>query len=975
MKKKIMSRMLFAALVLGTVGIVSSCKDYDDDISNLQKQIDVNSEAIAANSKAIDQINSLITDGSFIQSVVKNGSGVIITLSNGKSYEITNGENGKDAVVWTIGEDGYWYQDGSKTGYYALGKDGANGKDGTNGTNGKDGANGKDGENGKDGADGIYYYPNPDTGNFDIYNGDGTFKESTTISWRASGSNVITAVMDKNDLKLYGVQTEDGVKTFTIALSNNLRGFVFEPIDGYVDGIPAIRVTSFSYNALSLRNKDSQNETTAAAGKATVVNPTTYAYYHVNPANANVEDLKKLFFVVKSDVDYTTTRARLTGASSDFGVTPEFVSFENGILKVKVDVTGTPATNEKISVVALQTQKSNGEDVTSDYATVFKKDMADLRLADKKKFAASPSVDYHFRRFVNTTDAEAGISSNTIWQLDEDMETIDLTMPYNEKLDLTEYVEAHELSTPNHSIADLERLGMTINYELMKGYKIGSNNTDQAEYVTLSEGVLAVKSEYGTSAIDRTPIVRVTLNHGSEIVKVAYVKVRIVRKGIAPVAKQYELQANPFNFNCGSEGKNTTTYQQMSKYIYASLNMSKTEFHSYYTYFEDRAESEDVGTVQEINTGDNSSQEGTHVLEWTISEQELWEHAGETVTNVVRYYTSQGSQTYVEIKLTSTIASLKKHYNVESSQFITNYWNESLTEAKFNVRVPQTTSDRNSSNCVFVNDLNSPFITNDLGVLKLDNAITKFVYKFCPDMAGSKNIGGKTYNFVVSADGFKLLVGGETIAEIKNDNTSGPANTIEYNKNSAIAKTLLNTGQMYVLIKATGYACEDVNKPISITFNGLDHFRANYIRPVDITKLAADNFIDGVDVGEKGSFIKLEDLISPSDWRGRAFSSYANYWDFYGPFSVTFDRNDAECDLNGVRGKVPAQMELNLVGAGTMGTGGNTKTSAYGFITYKNNGTTVNSPFNIFVKVTVSYGWGDLKTDWITVPVNTTIGQ
>ncbi len=39
-----------------------------------------------------------------------------------------------------------------------------------------------DGKDGTDGKDGVYYYPNPETGCFDIYNADGTFKEEATTS-------------------------------------------------------------------------------------------------------------------------------------------------------------------------------------------------------------------------------------------------------------------------------------------------------------------------------------------------------------------------------------------------------------------------------------------------------------------------------------------------------------------------------------------------------------------------------------------------------------------------------------------------------------------------------------------------------------------------------------------------------------------------------------------------------------------------
>ena len=40
MNKKFLSVILFSALMVGTAGTFTSCKDYDDDIENLQGQID-----------------------------------------------------------------------------------------------------------------------------------------------------------------------------------------------------------------------------------------------------------------------------------------------------------------------------------------------------------------------------------------------------------------------------------------------------------------------------------------------------------------------------------------------------------------------------------------------------------------------------------------------------------------------------------------------------------------------------------------------------------------------------------------------------------------------------------------------------------------------------------------------------------------------------------------------------------------------
>ena len=281
MSKRFFSSLLVGLLFfLGTASMFTSCKDYDDDIERLQEQID-------KNAKAIDQLNNLITDGSVIKEVRKTSNGIEVVMSNGNTYTITNGT---DAVVWTIGDDGYWYKDGQKTDYYAIGKDGANGINGTNGTNGT---------NGKDGKDGIYYVPNPETGCWDIYNGDGTLKEHSNISWKATSSNVITAVMDGSDLKLYNVMLGEGYTNVTVALSNALRGFVFKP-EIYVDGVPAIRVSSFGYRALSASGKDSPYEKYNEGGDSVFITPKVYAYYHVNPTNANVEDLKNLTLDRKS---------------------------------------------------------------------------------------------------------------------------------------------------------------------------------------------------------------------------------------------------------------------------------------------------------------------------------------------------------------------------------------------------------------------------------------------------------------------------------------------------------------------------------------------------------------------------------------------------------------------------------------------------------------------------------------------------
>ena len=84
MKKRIFGILLMGAMVVASMSMFTSCKDYDDDINELRSLID-------KNAKAIDQINTLITQGSVITGVTKTSNGVTITLSNGQTYEVTNG--------------------------------------------------------------------------------------------------------------------------------------------------------------------------------------------------------------------------------------------------------------------------------------------------------------------------------------------------------------------------------------------------------------------------------------------------------------------------------------------------------------------------------------------------------------------------------------------------------------------------------------------------------------------------------------------------------------------------------------------------------------------------------------------------------------------------------------------------------------------------------------------------------------------
>ena len=1003
------------ALTIASVSTFTSCKDYDDDISGLQSQID-------QLKKTIDEINSQITAGSILTDVVKNDNGITVKLSNGKTYDITNGKDGKAGSVVKI-VDGVWYIDDVSTGLNAKGDkgdkgdpgtpgtNGTNGTDGKDGTNGTDGKDGTNGTNGTDGKDGAYYLPKED-GYF--YKVDGNTETKTGIMWKTASNDAITAVMGEEDLKLGHVLKSDGTYgEYTISLSSNLRGIVFMK-DGdsraYVDGVPAIRISSFEYKALSAgATKDKETEKWTE-GDTKVVNPETYAYYHVNPANASEEQLKNLIFALEANGDFIKSRAN---ASKDFAAKPEFVEFKDGVLKVKVNVTGTPATKEKITTVALQAQRKNGETVTSDYVTIFKKDMDPLYLADVEKINKSTPEDYHYRRGtvgINQKDAEAGakVKGYLVWSKDaQKKEVVDTVVAYNGQLDLSTFVGVHQKSSTGCSVVkDLTPLGMSIKYEVVKNYILGDNKTDQKDFVTVTEdGIVTPKvfNTTGQAAIDRTPIVRVSLMNGSNVVQVAYVKIKIVKPSeIKPAKDPIPLTVDEFKFVCKKNGVSETTVEQINVQLYNKLGMSKNEFHKAYPFFTDCTHVKaDVGTVK---AKEETDAEGgmTYLYTWTIENEDLWKHAGEEVSNEIVFKNAATNATdSVVVVLKSKIKGVKKTYNVwktkgevpagENAHYYAEYWNATKEYAKLNVQTPNE-NETDASKCLFVSDLNAPFYNKD-GQLYLDESITNLQYFFCTGtdgVAAIKDINGTKVTFTVSADGLELhasakvgdvIYTNELIATINNAEATGVydvkrKNSIVLNKESELAKYLLNTNKLYTFIGAKANVCGEPTKEVSITFDGKDHFQANFIRPINITTNANDNFIDGVDFGEKGSFITIEDLISPSDWRidaktgkNRLFKDHKTYWDFYGPFTVEALIDEAKCDLNGELQDVPATIVLAQSDATSMG-GANSK---YGFITYRNNGAGVQNAFNLYIPVKVKYGWGEIVTDPIKVNVATTI--
>ena len=114
MRKKYLSALLFGALLFASAGTFTSCKDYDDDINNLQNQITANADAIKA-------LQELVNNGDYVTKVAKNADGnLVFTFSKSGDQVITLDEEQVGDVLSINAETGELIKNGEPTGWFAT---------------------------------------------------------------------------------------------------------------------------------------------------------------------------------------------------------------------------------------------------------------------------------------------------------------------------------------------------------------------------------------------------------------------------------------------------------------------------------------------------------------------------------------------------------------------------------------------------------------------------------------------------------------------------------------------------------------------------------------------------------------------------------------------------------------------------------------------------------------------------------------
>ena len=976
----------------------------------------------------VSKIQGQIDKGAILTGVSPVENGVKLTLSNGDSYTITNGKDGakgadgaagtpgtpgKDADIWKIGDDGYWYKNDAKTDWKAVGTDGAAGAAGTAGTAGKDGK---------------YYVPNPQTGTFFVYGDGDKDAYDSGVSYLASG--IITATWTKDVLTLNGVKNEAG-EQIVINLTTDLKALVFSP-EYYYQGIEAFEMATYKFKPKTVKavDPDGNYKTDAPTTASTFFNyaPDMTASYFLNPANAKVEDKAELFSFISADKKYVT---RGTEPKRDFRVEKVDLS-KSGMVTVHTKYNGdavkTIAADNQVTVLALQYKGVNGT-VTSDFAAVRATAYTDLQL----NLASVP----HDCNHLYATAAEA---INHAAQAN---------LKYNDDkgIDLRELINTDRvyeggacLGWDKNAKEDLvKQAGFKYSFELV-GYHKGLNETSQSAHAAIAADGYTMRAQmpdggnqqpYGYSAekannlqnpatMNREPLVRVILTDtvNNKIASVGYLKFKITDKDTQDQQQVFPMATvtTPYTIDCDDNNvmKQNLKWFDIEEQIIAQLSLSKTQFETTYDYEGaaldldqfDKAElnttallpANKIGVVKHTTQDVNGTE--TEVLKWAVNNQQAYAafKAGKTtLTTYIRftkktdatsvakpdYVNSADKYVYVKFTWTPSEINLTPSTAFDNGSKIVSYWygankldaNSGFAEIHGNVEAVGSTD--NLKNGALSDAADDEFVFNISNTLKGNKlAVNEMAAPY--DGLNSKLV--LTYEFVTGHGLYANAAGNAIFTDPLRANLVATLNkttgVVSMKGCSKEAKEKLNayapkTGDVNTLdkvltarVKVVATMCGDIDVPVENK-----EFDVKFIRPISITDATA-KFIDGVTTTAP---LKLTFV----DWRGYNFTGtrvpVANYFTYYGVKSIALDIDNAKTNLNNnwndKLGELTSKIKLDFAAP----TPAQIAAADFGTITYSNNGSTVGT-FQVKIPATVTYDWGELKTEVVVTIEKTQIG-
>ena len=1009
MKRKYFSALLMGALTIASVSTFTSCKDYDDDISSLQSQIDKLNEMVS-------KIQGQIDNGAILTSVTPVENGLKITLNqngNPKDYIITNGKDGakgeagaagapgtpgKDADVWKIGDDGYWYKNDTKTDYKAVGTDGAAGAAGTAGT---PGAPGKDGK---------YYEPNASTGTFWEVNGE--TKRDTGISYVSA--KTLTAIWTEDALTLNNVSGVEGGK-IVINLTSKLLSLVFSP-KAYWEGIETIPVYSFDYNPIELAKADvAKNQIddlgTENSGNHVSIVTDAVASYYLNPSNASVDTKDLSHYSLLLNTADILTRA----TSNDIKITKVDKDNENGMIKVHFGMANGNAlteTNNKVDVAALRYKYTIKKDdkevkdtlVTSDFAALKHFKITDFSI---NKVATEGTVDKQ--------DAACQTLATTASDAVNDVHAPVLTIPYNDEkgIHLDNWMDVHYKLNNQYSLwggqTTINEQNFKLKYELI-GYISPNYDTNESDHATIEGDLFKVKGykddATGRQIIGRTPLVRVTLvdgNSGDAIASVGYIKVEITDINATPETVESDGIKKDYTVGCAGnvlDGVQAITWDEVESKVLAKIDMSKSEFEANYKFvdgiqYKQNAQNgfdvltPSVGTV--VSTTDAVGGHQTNVLKWTVTENEAYQllkKDGDVITIWVKFAPKATARALKDIYVKLSWTAPKVHNTptatIKDSDKKAAAWHKANANTagfdQLHIQVGNAT--QNGATCEFDNlvvasTFNSTLVEIVKNQIKDQYAAlagaASVTYKFAPtaDQSHKTFYGAKSntkYDISVSTDGTTISASAGTVSHELATITAADG-TINVKKNVYTKDILNKYGSVSELADALTFTvladvktCDPASDLINLTNKMFDVkvIKPLFVKSVSVPAMTLNNYSSMTNVPVKFEFVDFNNYTQAKFYANS--NSQVAFKNFYKIASIKKD-GDITTNYSGAWKKIDEDDIKVTYNEGTLAVGGNGVVSDFGTVSLVQVNQSRANGFDVKIPVAITYNWGTLYTN------------
>ena len=690
MNKKFLSVTLFSALMLGTAGTFTSCKDYDDDIKNLQEQLDKKA--------SLEDLNAKVS-----------------TLQTAVDEAKTAAKEAKDKAQEALDKAGSAEGGVSDDDLKDLKKELQDQIDKLASLDAVD----KKIASLKDELKGDFVT-------------DEKLKD-LAAEVDALSAQVMSIIGHRlTSLAVIPTSHINGIAAITLT-TLQYTPQEYKAMAKHADGPQTDKDSEGTFTAHS-KTPVLDHVNKAGAKPYTVSTDKNEAYFHVSPnMGVRTEDIyMPSFDCIKSENILTKAGATI---SENSPIQPTDYKIKDNVLTVQfkktvaesINEAGGHASGKETFYMASLKAPIAKENLTADEAKALKENGTQVyvnseyvRLHETKvapyianartmyngnmggDFADEVQTDGEGRFYVHYHDSICAYESQA-----NDM--IDVYAQYNKVLDLKKLVEVctTEIDATDHKKhAELEKYkdyGLTFRfykatgeYFTLGGPEGNSNKTDQQKFAEIdspmnghmTSAVYSLEGGVSATAVGREPLVRVELvdTVNNALVAMRYIKVKWVKEeGMRELGFTYDDTM----FKCGDFADKIGTVA-MNEVIYAGAKdggMTKQEFHAVYTDAGfDAQDGVDYGKVKLIKNTEDGVE--SYNIEWTLTHADIvkkypvWKNHEDMVFTKT-FFWKDPTKAYPTLKITLTRTIYKPTFG--GYGYDNRYWKKNTNNTVFNV--------------------------------------------------------------------------------------------------------------------------------------------------------------------------------------------------------------------------------------------------------------------------------------------------